>query len=118
MIGGWNKFRDYLENFRQLYIPPPNDFNAIFGLAILNKTKKVFKLSEVKFINQFPHESEFKVEKLLKMIKGDAEVKAFLPDWTKKHVPDKCYLYNTVHKNSIVNWIKKIKSKKIEEKQK
>jgi hypothetical protein len=37
MIGGWNKFRDYLENFKQFYIPPANDFNAEFGLAILKK---------------------------------------------------------------------------------
>ena len=57
------------------------------------------------------------------MIENDAEVNAYLPDWTKKHVPDKsnillfffklmssleylCNIVNTVHKNSIVNWIK------------
>jgi len=32
MIGGWKKFRDYLGNHKQLYIPPTNDFNAEFGL--------------------------------------------------------------------------------------
>ena len=35
MIGGWKKFRDFLENHNQLYIPPPNDFSAAFGLALL-----------------------------------------------------------------------------------
>ena len=121
MIGGWNKFRDYLENFKQLYIPPPNDFNAEFGLAILKKKKKVFKLSEVRFINGIPQESEFKVERLREMIKDDAEIKQYLPDWTEKHVPDKRYLYNivnTVHKNSIVNWIRTVKTTKTDEKQK
>ena len=55
------------------------------------------------------------------MIKDDAEVKAYLPDWTVKHVPDKSYLFNvvnTVHQNSIVNWIKQVKEKKLDEKQK
>ena len=31
-IGGWKKFRDFLHNHRQFYIPPPNDFTAEFGL--------------------------------------------------------------------------------------
>jgi hypothetical protein len=35
MIGGWKKFRDFLHNHKQLYIPPPNDFTAEFGLEIL-----------------------------------------------------------------------------------
>ena len=35
MIGGWKKFRDYLENHKQFYIPSDNDFNAKFGLEIL-----------------------------------------------------------------------------------
>ncbi len=121
MIGGWNKFRDYLENFKQLYIPPPNDFNAEFGLEILKKTKNVFKLSEVMFINGIPQESEFKISILQEMIKNDNEVKSYLPNWTKKHVPDKrylCNIVNTVHKNSIVNWIKNVKANKIDEKQK
>ena len=55
------------------------------------------------------------------MIKDDAEIKQYLPNWTKKHVPDKGYLFNivnTVHKNSVVNWIKKIKTVKLDEKQK
>ncbi len=55
------------------------------------------------------------------MISGDNEIKQYLPDWTKKHVPDKrylCNIVNTVHKNSIVNWIKRVKATKIDEKQK
>ena len=75
MIGGWNKFRDYLENFKQFYIPPANDFNAEFGLAILKKKKKVFMHPEITFVNGIPQESEFKIEKLLEMIKDDNEVK-------------------------------------------
>ena len=121
MIGGWNKFRDYLENFKQFYIPPANDFNAEFGLAILKKQKKVFKISEIIQIKGIPQESEFNVNKLREMIKDDAEIKQYLPNWTKKHVPDKGYLFNivnTVHKNSVVNWIKKIKAVKLDEKQK
>ena len=109
MIGGWKKFRDFLENHKQLYIPPPNDFNAEYGLAVLKKRKKAFRHSEINFVKGIPQETEFKVERLLKMIKDDAKVKAYLPDWTKKHVPDKSYLFNlvnTVHNNSIVNWIK------------
>ena len=46
------------------------------------------------------------------MIKGDAKVKKYLPDWTGKHIPDKnylCNIVNTVHKNSISNWIKQVK---------
>ena len=119
MIGGWKKFRDYLENHKQLYIPPPNDFNAEFGLSILKKRKKAFKHSDIIFVKGIPQESEFKVEKLLEMIKNDDEVKQYLPDWTKKHVPDKRFLYNvvnTVHKNSIVNWIKRVKATKIDKK--
>ena len=55
------------------------------------------------------------------MIKDDDEIKQYLPNWTKKHVPDKRFLFNvvnTVHKNSIVNWIKEVKATKIDEKQK
>jgi len=90
---------------------------------VLKKRKKVFKNTEVIYVKGVPCESEFKVKKLLKMIENDAEVNAYLPDWTKKHVPDKsnillfffklmssleylCNIVNTVHKNSIVNWIK------------
>ena len=55
------------------------------------------------------------------MIEDDDKVKEYLPDYSDKHVPDKTYLcniVNTVHKNSILKWIKKLKEKKIEEKQK
>ena len=30
MIGGWKKFRDYLENHKQFYIPSDNDFRYAF----------------------------------------------------------------------------------------
>jgi len=53
------------------------------------------------------------------MIEDDDKVKEYLPDYSDKHVPDKTYLcniVNTVHKNSILKWIKKLKEKKIEEK--
>lgn len=55
------------------------------------------------------------------MVKEDEEAKEYLPDWSPKHIPDKTYLcniLNTVHHNSIVNWIKQVKQEKIEEKQK
>ena len=58
---------------------------------MLKKRKKVFKNTEVNYVKGVPCESEFTVENLLKMIKDDAAVKAYLPDWTKKHVPDKSY---------------------------
>ena len=61
-IGGWKKFRDFLENQKQYYLPPPNDFTAEFGLAILQNSKKAFKLSEVKFVNGVPKESEFSIK--------------------------------------------------------
>ena len=55
------------------------------------------------------------------MVKDDKEIQEYLPNWTKKHIPDKRYLYNivnTVHKNSVVNWIKMVKKTKIDQKQK
>ena len=54
------------------------------------------------------------------MVKEDMEVQAYLPDWSSKHRPDKTYLcniINSVHKNSIVNMVKKIKLEKSEKRQ-
>ena len=100
------KFRDFLANHLQYYIPPPNDFTAEFGLAILQKEKKAFKLSKVNFVEKIPQEDEFKLERIKEMIKEDDNVYNYLPDFSDTHRPDKGYLLNiinTVHKNSIVN---------------
>ena len=70
-IGGWKKFKDFLENKKQFYLPPPNDFTAEFGLAILQKTKKAFKYNQVKFVHGVPQESEFSIPVLMDMIKDD-----------------------------------------------
>ena len=46
------------------------------------------------------------------MIKDDKDVLSYLPDWSEKHVPDKtflCNIINTVHENSISNWIKEVR---------
>ena len=67
-IGGWKKFKDFLENKKQFYLPPPNDFTAEFGLAILQKTKKAFKYSQVKFVHGVPQESEFSIAVVMEMI--------------------------------------------------
>ena len=114
------KFRDFLANHLQYYIPPPNDFTAEFGLAILQKEKKAFKLGKVNFVEKIPQEDEFKLERIKEMIKDDDEVHNYLPDFSDTHRPDKGYLLNiinTVHKNSIVNWVKKVKKAKDEKKQ-
>ena len=58
---------------------------------MLKKRKKVFKNTEVIYVKGVPCESEFTVENLLKMIKNDAVVKDYFPNWTEKHVPDKSY---------------------------
>ena len=55
------------------------------------------------------------------MIKNDQEVNAYLPNYSKTHRPDKRHLLNivnTVHKDSITNWVKEVKKLKLEEKQK
>ena len=70
-IGGWKKFRDFLENKKQYYLPPPNDFTAEFGLQILQKTKKAFKYNQVKFVHGVPQESEFSIAVIMDMIKDD-----------------------------------------------
>ena len=54
MIGGWKKFRDFLQNHNQLYIPPENDFSAAFGLQLLQKKKNAFYLSEVNYVKGVP----------------------------------------------------------------
>jgi len=69
-------------------------------------------------IKGIPKESEFNIEKLLEMIENDEEVWNYLPDWSSKHIPDKQYLFNivnTVHFNSMANWIKEVKEVKLEE---
>ena len=68
-----------------------------------------------------PQETEFGLIQIKKMVKDDENVKIYLPDYSKKHRPDKSFLLNiinTVHKNSVMNWVKKIKKIKLEEKQK
>ena len=55
------------------------------------------------------------------MIEDDQQVLRYLPNYSKTHRPDKSFLLNiinTVHKNSIINWVKKVKKQKLEEKQK
>ena len=55
------------------------------------------------------------------MVSEDEEVKKYLPDYTKKHRPDKKFLLNiinTVHENSVEKWVKQVKKLKLEEKQK
>ena len=55
------------------------------------------------------------------MIKDDEEVKLRLPNYSKTHRPDKKFLLNivnTVHEDSIMNWVKEVKKMKLEEKQK
>ena len=104
MIGGWKKFKDFLENHLQFYIPPKNDFTANFGLKLLSKKKKVFTKKEVAFVTGVPKEEEFGIKNIKKMIKEDKEVLSYLPDYSKKHRPDKNYLLNvinTVHKGSV-----------------
>ena len=54
LIGGWKKFRDFLENHMQYYIPPLNDFNAEYGLNLLQKRKKAFKHSEINIVKGVP----------------------------------------------------------------
>ena len=120
-IGGWKKFKDFLENKKQLYLPPPNDFTAEFGLAILQKTKKAFKYNQVKFVHGVPQESEFSIAVVMEMVKNDVEVKLHLPNYSKTHRPDKKFILNivnTVHEDSIMNWVKEVKKLKLEEKQK
>ena len=120
-IGGWKKFKDFLENKKQFYLPPPNDFTAEFGLAILQKTKKAFKYNQVKFVHGVPQESEFSIAVVMEMIENDREVKLHLPNYSKTHRPDKKFvlnIVNTVHEDSIMNWVKEVKKMKLEEKQK
>ena len=120
-IGGWKKFRDFLTNHLKWYIPPPNDFTAEFGLQLLQKKKKVFKTDEVKFVEGVPQESEFNIRTIVEMINEDGIVIDYLPNYSKKHRPDKTYvlnIINTVHPNSVVNWVKELKKEKLTEKQK
>ena len=54
------------------------------------------------------------------MIRQDDKIHKYLPDFSNTHKPDKGYLLNiinSVHKNSIVNWVKKVKQEKSEKKQ-
>jgi len=51
------------------------------------------------------------------MVKGDKEVEAYLPKYSKTHRPNKewfCNVLNTVHNNSMVNMIKQVKEIKLE----
>ena len=69
------------------------------------------------FIEKIPQEDEFKLERIKKMIREDDEIHKYLPNFSDTHKPDKGYLLNiinTVHKNSIVNWVKKVKKEKSE----
>ena len=54
------------------------------------------------------------------MIKDDEEVKLRLPNYSKTHRPDKKFLLNivnTVHEDSIMNWVKQVKKLKLQKKQ-
>ena len=57
----------------------------------------------------------------MEMIENDQEVKLHLPNYSKTHRPDKQFvlnIVNTVHEDSIMNWVKEVKKLKLEEKQK
>ena len=59
------------------------------------------------------------MKKIIEMISEDEEVKSYLPTYSKTHRPDKSFLLNivnSVHKDSITNWVKKVKKEKTEEK--
>ena len=54
------------------------------------------------------------------MIKDDAEVKRHLPNYSITHRPDKRFLLNivnTVHEDSISNWVKQVNKLKLKKKQ-
>ena len=64
------------------------------------------------YVEKIPQEDEFKLARIKKMVEKDEEIHKYLPDFSKTHKPDKGYLLNiinTVHKNSIVNWVKTVK---------
>ena len=64
---------------------------------------------------QFELESEFSIGVVQDMIKDDAEVKRHLPNYSQTHRPDKRFLLNivnTVHEDSISNWVKQVKKLK------
>jgi len=83
LIGGWKKFRDFLGNHMQYYIPPEADFTAQYGLDLLQKRKKAFSHKEVNRVKGVPKEAEFKVKNLLDMVKDDKEVEVYLPEYSK-----------------------------------
>ena len=81
----------------QMYVPPKTMVNKDFLRLILAEEKKLFKLSEVSFI-QVPRNDELSVTNLYPKFKLDPQIMMYLPDRLPKgRLPDRDYLFNIVN---------------------
>ena len=96
-----NRFSKYLLVFNdsaiRLYVLPDSCTNKDFLRDVLAGQKKLFKLSEVKWINP-PKYDEISVANLYPRFKGDPNINVYLPSkLAKGKLPDRAYFFNVLN---------------------
>ena len=102
------------------YTPSDRDCTSKFFLKVLNGTKQLLSLKEVKFAYNVPQDSEIKTKKLYDKAILDPDIKKFLPDMPKKKIIGRSYLLNilnTIHPGVIKVLVQRLRAAKVKKRE-
>ena len=80
-----------------MYLPPQSQINHDFLKALLKNEKKVFPISEIRFI-VVPKLEELSTKKMVEQMRDDKDIRLYLPDeYFDKKIPHREFFYNILN---------------------